>query len=449
LAQIKVKSMSTTKTSTPSAKEEHMKEKEDEGNDIHRHASATSSSSTLASSSSTSKVSKKKIKKQKQKQKEEEEEEQQQQQLVEQEEENMNMMKSDKEEKKKTSKRRNKILKAKTDTKVSRYVYGFGINDADYILTRREEVYGSSGKKEVWRCPYYLAWTRMLKMCYSERFLEAHPTYTGCSVCEEWRSFLAFRQWMMAHVEMIGWDSFIQENRQLSRCFIVRGSKIFSPETCLFVPQAINKLLNDRTAARGLLPLGVCPLGEHTYGASISRGYRKRVTSASGGGVGVAATTSVAAIIDTSTITTSDWPRTTPEPPSSSSSSSSLRFPSIYISPNTNNTETTTTSNHDLNHSARKCYIGTYNSPQEAHKAYMIEKGYYILQVANSLTHPYDKRLAFCLSRIAWNEFLSSHADLTVPSPLLRKKERKEMKKKKKNEKEKEEEEEEEEEEER
>jgi hypothetical protein len=64
-----------------------------------------------------------------------------------------------------------------------RKVYGIGINDATYPLTRHEKFNGKD--RIVWTCPYYIAWKDMLRRCYSELDLKRQPTYRGCSVCDE------------------------------------------------------------------------------------------------------------------------------------------------------------------------------------------------------------------------------------------------------------------------
>ena len=48
-------------------------------------------------------------------------------------------------------------------SKKIRLVYGVGISDADYFVTRKEN------GKTVWRCPYYRTWTHMLERAYSDK----------------------------------------------------------------------------------------------------------------------------------------------------------------------------------------------------------------------------------------------------------------------------------------
>lgn len=89
----------------------------------------------------------------------------------------------------------------------------------------------------------------MLERCYSEKTQSRQPTYIGCTVCEEWHSFTAFRVWMKQQ----DW-----QGKQLDKDLLIAGNKIYSPETCIFVSHAINSLLLDCGALRGEFPIGVC-----------------------------------------------------------------------------------------------------------------------------------------------------------------------------------------------
>ena len=132
-----------------------------------------------------------------------------------------------------------------------RSVYGVGINDADYVVERKETVVvnGVRKRKLVWYCPYYRVWKDMLKRCYSPKYRETRPTYAGCSVSEEWLTFSLFRRWM----EGQDW-----EGKQLDKDLLVEGNKVYSSETCVFVTGAVNNFTIDSGASRGEWLIGVC-----------------------------------------------------------------------------------------------------------------------------------------------------------------------------------------------
>ena len=121
--------------------------------------------------------------------------------------------------------------------KTQQLVYGMGVNDLD------EPVY-INGKQ----LKFYGTWTQMLQRCFSGKSQAKYPTYIGCTVSKEWLSLSAFKVWFNANY---------RENAELDKDILVKGNKVYSPETCRFVPHYVNSLLTDDGAARGELPLGV------------------------------------------------------------------------------------------------------------------------------------------------------------------------------------------------
>lgn len=125
-------------------------------------------------------------------------------------------------------------------------VYGFGINDADYPVSKYKMVDGKC--KMIWRCQFYMIWKEMLARCYSPRIHKTHKTYVGCSVCPEWKRFSAFKEWMEAQ----DW-----QGKCLDKDILVEGNKVYSPETCVFVTQQMNNFLTGSGKNRGAYPNGV------------------------------------------------------------------------------------------------------------------------------------------------------------------------------------------------
>lgn len=121
--------------------------------------------------------------------------------------------------------------------KSNKLVHGVGINDAGYMISKKEYYYedGKRKSKLMWSCPYYVRWKVMLKRCYSEKSLSNHPTYKDCYVCTEWLTFSNFKDWM----EKQDW-----EGKQLDKDLLgLMSSKTYSPETCCFLDQNVNKFL--------------------------------------------------------------------------------------------------------------------------------------------------------------------------------------------------------------
>ncbi len=125
-------------------------------------------------------------------------------------------------------------------------VHGVGVNDAHYNVTEHALVDGKD--KIVWRCPFYSTWGEMLRRCYSDKEQIRYPTYIGCSVIEEWKTFSIFKAWM----EQQDW-----KGKQLDKDLLFHGNKIYGPEYCVFVSQQVNCFMVESTATRGEWPIGV------------------------------------------------------------------------------------------------------------------------------------------------------------------------------------------------
>ena len=97
-------------------------------------------------------------------------------------------------------------------------------------------------------CKIYTTWKNMIKRCSEYASEREKEFYSDCSVCGEWLYFDNFYRWMKAQ----DW-----KNKQLDKDILKAGNKIYSPETCVFVDQSINKLIMDNSSVRGGLPQGV------------------------------------------------------------------------------------------------------------------------------------------------------------------------------------------------
>ena len=60
------------------------------------------------------------------------------------------------------------------------------------------KVYAFENKVMLWKCPYYVLWTSILRRCYSEVYLLKNPSYRGCVVEEVWHTFENFKSWVLA-----------------------------------------------------------------------------------------------------------------------------------------------------------------------------------------------------------------------------------------------------------
>lgn len=124
----------------------------------------------------------------------------------------------------------------------TKLVFGVGINNADYCVSPT-----INGKRL--HCKYYITWYSMLRRCYDSKTQIKYTTYIGCTVCEEWLIFSNFKKWM---------ENQDFEGKQLDKDILIRGNKVYSPDSCIFVTDNINSLFVKSDASRGKYKIGVC-----------------------------------------------------------------------------------------------------------------------------------------------------------------------------------------------
>ncbi len=140
-----------------------------------------------------------------------------------------------------------------------RPLYGVGINDCNLNVF-------NSGKTEL----FYDCWSGVICRGYSNKWKSKHPTYEGVSVCKEWLMLSNFKRWFDENYNpetMQGWH--------LDKDILVKGNKLYSPNTCCFVPQSINTLFALKTKQNKTSPIGVSKVKEK-YVARLSK-YNKLI----------------------------------------------------------------------------------------------------------------------------------------------------------------------------
>lgn len=123
----------------------------------------------------------------------------------------------------------------------NRKVYANGINDSPFQVTM-----WLSNRKIQHRA--YSTWKGILQRCYSEKSHVLHPTYKGCEICEEWIYFSNFFKW---------WKENFVEGYEIDKDILVPGNKIYSPETCIYIPRFINVFVTDCEKRGNKFPIGV------------------------------------------------------------------------------------------------------------------------------------------------------------------------------------------------
>ena len=98
----------------------------------------------------------------------------------------------------------------------------------------------------------YDYWCSMIKRCYDDNFHKKSPTYKDCSVCDEWIYFDNFKKWFDENYYEVE-----DEVMCLDKDILIKGNKVYSPDTCIFVPRHINSLFVKNDTSRNGLPIGV------------------------------------------------------------------------------------------------------------------------------------------------------------------------------------------------
>ena len=120
-------------------------------------------------------------------------------------------------------------------------VYGVGILGVKY----QTKIDGISTKE-------YVLWKNMLERCYSDSFKKRRPTYEGCKVSENFLHYEYFYEWCHKQI------GFNNKGWQMDKDLLIKGNKVYSEDSCIFLPREINQLLVKCTASRGKYLIGVC-----------------------------------------------------------------------------------------------------------------------------------------------------------------------------------------------
>ena len=119
-------------------------------------------------------------------------------------------------------------------------VYGIGITGNKYPIT----VNGVKTKE-------YEIWKHMLERCYSDTYQKKYPTYEGCEVSDNFKNYEYFYEWCNKQI------GFGNEGWHLDKDLLIKGNKVYSENSCIFIPKEINQVLVKRDKKRGEHLIGV------------------------------------------------------------------------------------------------------------------------------------------------------------------------------------------------
>lgn len=116
--------------------------------------------------------------------------------------------------------------------------------------------------------PEYQNWTCMIRRCYDLMLKERYSSYFGdCTVCDEWHNFQIFSKWYNDNIYQVG-----TERMHIDKDILIPGNRLYSPDTCLIVPQRINMLFLQKPN-KYVLPNGIKPSSSGRYEAKYNGKY--------------------------------------------------------------------------------------------------------------------------------------------------------------------------------
>lgn len=118
----------------------------------------------------------------------------------------------------------------------------------------------------------YQHWKSMLERCYSVSLKTKYPSYQNCVSSETFKYYEEFDNWCQKQT------GFNNKGWCLDKDILFRGNKVYSENTCCFVPSEINVLINNNPKFRNPnFPLGVRTVkGTKRFSARIKK-YGKEV----------------------------------------------------------------------------------------------------------------------------------------------------------------------------
>lgn len=128
--------------------------------------------------------------------------------------------------------------------KTRKRVLGWGILDINFSYNSKE-----TSRKA------YTVWTSMI------RRTKKRKEYKDCKIADEWMYFSNFLKWFNGNYI---------KGYALDKDILIKGNKVYSPETCCFVPYEINTLVTNRKNGRnGIIGVHKTRLG--TYQSCFNR----------------------------------------------------------------------------------------------------------------------------------------------------------------------------------
>jgi hypothetical protein len=118
---------------------------------------------------------------------------------------------------------------------------------------------------------YYRVWQSMFDRCYSGK----DKIYTNVTVCEEWHNYQNFAKWFHetfpSHIKDIKFH--------LDKDLLQQGieNKIYSPQTCVWLPRRVNSFLQvkNKNTKTGITGIQLLPTNKYLASSTLFRNQGK------------------------------------------------------------------------------------------------------------------------------------------------------------------------------
>ncbi|AUR92293.1 DNA-binding domain protein [Vibrio phage 1.170.O._10N.261.52.C3] len=125
---------------------------------------------------------------------------------------------------------------------MSKKIYGKGVNDLPNLPTQRTIKNVNGGRTVIWTDKYYVSWTGLLKRLFCEKDLVKRPQYREVSIQPDWLKYSKYREWCIQQESKYEIDI---KGLLLDKDILSVGTKIYSPDTCIFVEVKLNNYVVD------------------------------------------------------------------------------------------------------------------------------------------------------------------------------------------------------------
>lgn len=123
-------------------------------------------------------------------------------------------------------------------------------------MSRKKWKNPTRGKNNSYLPEYYL-WNKMNYRCNPNGAEQRkNPTYVGCECSDAFKNYDLWLEWARQQKGFLQRDengAIFQQDKDL----LVKGNKLYSEDTCVFIPKELNGFLNTSKAVRGQWPIGV------------------------------------------------------------------------------------------------------------------------------------------------------------------------------------------------